>query len=157
MPSAADWGQKARMGGGAATRAQDLRTAQDRTFYLQPQFTSGCSAPGRGPGPPANGGGRRTDGVVRGASLQPYRGEGREARWPVPPTPRRDLRLPVGSSSSTPLPGSHVLILMIPAPVGVGEAVYPQVANGARGKHASKEATVGEPGVSGNRALAFYP
>lgn len=78
--------------------------------------------------------------------MQPYRGEGREARWPAPPTPWRDLWLPVGSSSSTPLPGSHVLILTIPAPVGVGEAVYTQVANGARSKHASKEATVGEPG-----------
>ena len=50
---------------------------------------------------------------------------------------------------SPPLPGSDVTVLLIPAPVGAGEATDPQVVNGAQGKHPSTVALVRQPAEAG--------
>lgn len=53
-----------------------------------------------------------------------------------------------GSPQQRPLPGSGVTVLL-PAPVGHGEATDPQVVNGAQGKHPSTVALVGQPAEAG--------
>ena len=168
MPSAADWGQKARMGGGAATRAQDLRTAQDRIFYLQPQFTSGGSAPGRGLGPPAN---RwwlenRQDGKRSVFAALQRGGQGGQVAC-APHTVEGPVA-PCGLLKQHPPPGQPCPHPHDPSPGGSwGSRLYSgsewgteqTCLQGSHGRGAWRGRESWKPGVSGNRALAlaFYP
>lgn len=92
--------------------------------------------------------------------LQPYGGRGQGGRYlpltgslghtqpfgprrPMSPTRWRDLQPRARLPKQGHPPGSDVVVLTIPAPVCVGEAIYPQVVNGAQGKHPPKVAVVG--------------